>query len=1542
MAKLNELLQALDQLDQPDPAPSSEPVAPISQEDQAIRDAVANNKFDPASYAAGYEEGTPDYELAKRVYQSRAAQGTGEKAARAWDNFSIKAALGGVKDFGVGLVKTPARLIKQGYQEATGSPNAPTTTAENVMAAQMAGLKTEAMGRAIDPVAPRNNQFANTYFDALRKNPEHLSSEIKKVRGDIDDYLAFLNTNGFSRDEQAQIEDHLGRELEILQKGGYITQTEEEDPHGIHSVLNFAANRARNADAARAALNQPGAKIGNEMAAAQQKQFELDKAFASEVENARGQMKLNAGRPLDKGLMADYVRASTGANPSEIISPEALQSIGAAPVDTDTIRQVSSAIDPANLLLAKAPSFPGASRVGGAITEAITRPVAWAAENVAKAAEKAATPISLLELAGGNYAAAARAAIAAAAAPALKKVGAIIGNIADIGKQARTGGVFTAPVTSKLAQAARSGAISKTAKSEWVQNLIGNTSVAAASIPVAMAPVNAALSGGLNGNFDAEKFVSSELNAPFFGLLAGTQGIKPQLVEAIRPTLRAEGRALLTSDTSANGVKSLAFIDAMPEAQKNSILETAGFLQGLEGTDTQGGKTKAQIYILPNAEYQASKAQYGLPSGTSERGYFWGDGSIYINGEHSQASGIGHTLGHEAGGHIGMTILRAISDKNGPLSKQLMAAARNELGTTKGGRWTPGKDFQRFVDSYNAALPAGMAKIAVDSPAAFEEFLAETSGQMFSQKGAASFIIPDGVRDKISSGASKVLGKLLGADPRIMGGGTHFDRTENAKINSAFTDAMMRIADVRYRPKSSDVEYNPGGLTSAGTPVAPSRSPATPPLVPPSPALGTPANAPQAPTSPVSPPTAPNTAPARQNVQKALVALKVPAREAAALAQAAQGADESEMLRDALRRRTPGRVAPPQGALATKPAPAVRAPALAETPEPAAPESSDPTKTEAAPAPPEPAKPEPAPSAPEPARDTAAEDAAIEQQVAAAAKTKEERLPQLLQLTTERAGGDPRLLQKRTDKRGKVTYSGRLNFDLPEHRALIRELGLTPQEAQKIQDAQEAKGAKYVDYWSASKEPGTEGDISGKQRRAEYAADQKKASRDTLQKNKAIVFTNAAITPGGQILQRGLSVDKFLANAAKLIDAAKEHKIPVDYHGINDPQLQQDLDGYIQNHQNGYKGDGSGPVKGETPTEGYEPYQIPRNRFDLLNAAFHNEASTGQSRYEAKVKAHEGALARGEKSRKPPLRAETKENADEAQAMARENDWQVDDETGDTNPFRAMLNREGKLTHPGKGGALRQGTQEVLEPVWETLSPDMIDAIRDHPQGDRDIVRDVGYTGEPKGVFGKGLPDFKKVGAGFMPEMREGPEKTKAIKEKRAIYWTEPKPYTMGYYGQRRGGPEFNSAEFPTELEARAELAKLRAKGWNAGLYGWQEVDLGFGGGAFEDAVIATLDAAANGKQPTKEQKEQILDYLKANYSKDSTAADVDGFLKHLAGNKKQGSFMPEAKGALSRDIVSNDPTEIARAHGIKYDGVPQQDENKRLPKKRGALEMAP
>lgn len=1268
-------------------------------------DVADDENFDEFVFAAQNAGDPAAEDYAFQVHQTRAAQGFKNKAGQPFKHYQHKMTLGdvasGFGSFVRGSVMAAPRLVKQGYQAATGSPAAATTTAENIIGAQMAGENLESLMRA--------------GLDWGKSLPE----------GYAEQFFADPNRRASATE---LLPKYLAARPEILERGKKVPYGQKFGPLLQGALAKLDKGEKLTADES-AELGIYAAGLEPEAA----QTAELKNEFTKRVKDTRESMQLASGRPLDEGIVADYLKAR-GVTPSETFGPESLAAAGAPPVDPGAAAGVAAAVDPVNAALLKVPGLPGVRRVGGALVAGAGKTLqgVGALSKVVspRVLKTGAVGAGLYALAGGDVERAGVLLGGVAAAKGLAKVGQVGRFLTEAGQEAMTAGTKVAPATGALAAARRAGQI---APAQTAKVAAANTLIDMAAMPLGAAPINAVFSRG-----DMDSFWALTAGAPLFGTFGVLQGIRPQLMNAIRPQLRAEGKTIFENLAKGRwGKASQEAVDAMPEEQRNMIYEMNAAIGGLRTQGEGGQEGVAQIIPLKAKDYNAFKKENGLGEG-DDRGFALHDGKAYINTEHPTALGKGgafqaaHTAGHEFGGHVGAQAMRAATTKGGPLYEVLVKAVKAELGK--------GKELQQFVEGYNkAAKESGLpddAQININDPIAVEEFLAETAGRIFSTEGAAGIAIAPGIRDKIQTAVGRLFGAALG-----VGGQSNFGHQENAKVTGLYMDALRQIADPNVRrvtqadaPEQADPNGGPAPKPTKGA------------LAPPD--------------------------PARADAELALIALGWPANKAKAAAQAAPGQTTEEIVKSALAaatgaptKPTTAPVKPPVPALAPTPVAAVAA-AAPEPAQPAAPKDPQtipgpggrailaggiqPAPTVKLPAL------APKPAAPEPAKSTSSfetkmqesPDVVAARQLIADAPDKTQAA---LDLVDQAAQGDPALLQKRVDPlTGRVSYAGRLDFTRPEHRVLAEQLGLPEAEVAKLQNAQTAGGdVRYVDYWSASKlDPA---DITGKQRAKELLADKAKKSRDLMQKDKAIVFTGVEVFPSGKMVQKGISVDKLIANTGKLLQAAKDAGLPVDYQDINDPQIIADLQGYVANHKAGFKGDGSGPVKGKTQAEGYEPYLIPRNRFDLLNAAFNIDISTAKTAYAAKQAADAGRRALGDKVRKrAALRPETELKAEDAQARALENGWQVDDATGDTNPFRALLNREGKIVYEGAGGK-RQGTQEVLESVFENLSPDMIDAIREQPAGERSIVREVGFTGEPGKVLEKGLPDFRDVAAGFMP-----------------------------------------------------------------------------------------------------------------------------------------------------------------------------------------------
>jgi len=1290
----------------PPPAKPSQSLEDLlGEKPDDLQKTIDDPNFDEITFAAKYED-PASQDLAFKVHEARAARGFKDPEGKTYPHYSHKMTFGdvasGFGSWGRGMAMSVPRLFKQAGQAILSDPNAATTTAENVIGVQMAGQSGERLARGLlDWGEQLPLDYAQKKFAA---DPARIDAAV----GVLPDYLK-------------------GRG-EILQAGKKVPYAQIYGPMLTTALMKARAGKPLTPKES-AEVNVMVAQLEPEDA----KREALKNKFGQTVGATRKDIKLASGIPLDEGAVADYMKwRNEGVPVSEILGPENLKRIGAEPVDPGATAAIGAIMDPTNLMLIKTPGLPGMRRVGGALATAL-----------GGTGEVLATKGGRLVLggaaAGGGYAAAqkiiegdwknaGKIGAGILAAGALAKIGGAAKVLRQQGFEALTNGTWVAPATEAAAKAARATA-GAPALTKFAKTAIPNAKVRASNTvidmlatPVGAAPLNLAMAAGDKENFWGNFAALSE-GAPLFGAMGSlTGGLKPQFTKAILPSMRANGQARFT-EMAQRGDKwsqaSARYVQRLPEAGKNMVYELTDALGGMETTGPQGQKGVSEIVPLSAADYAAFKAERGLPAG-NDRGLAMHNGKAYVNAEHPSMMGpegkgvFGHVAGHEMGGHVAQNILRAFSGKGGPLYDGVMGKIKAQL-TDKSGKPTP--EFQQFIDGYNKELTKSGARPLTDAQA-IDEFVAETAGRIFSTKGTADLVIPEGIRDKIQRGIGEFFGGKIGIDPREVGGRSYFNHKENAEVTGIYLDALRQIV-------------SPAARTALNV------DPSTPPPAGPTPAP-TPTGGPPAPGAPpVVPPAAPPAAPARVPVPPMPTPTGV-----------------GPFGRGALAGGVPEMASQPrQGALAPENAPKASesSPSEPVTPSSEAPPAPKPAEeAQISPAPAEaPSEGVGRPTGILPARTV--DDDAADSLIKAAPDGNQAALD----LANQAAEGDPRLFQRRTDPlTGRVAYSGRLDFNKPEHRALVRQLGMGEGDIAKIQAADSGGDIRYVDYWSAEKAVDPD-DITGKERKRDYELDKGKKSRQLMQENKGIVFTGVEVTKNGKVLQRGISLDKLVANLSKLLGAAKTHLTPEQqakakiYADINDPAIREDIKAYVENHKNGYKGDGSGPVEGMTQTG--VPIPIERGRFDILNAALNYDISGKPAEHARKLAADEAARATGVKVRKrPALQPQTQLKAEDAQRVAKENQWAVDDQTGDVNPFRAMLNKGGKFTYTNKAGETRVGTGDILESVWENLSPDMIEDVRTAPSGEPAIVRKVGLEA-PAGEFSPEGINWGNVAAGFMP-----------------------------------------------------------------------------------------------------------------------------------------------------------------------------------------------
>jgi hypothetical protein len=938
-----------------------------------------------------------------------------------------------------------------------------------------------------------------------------------------------------------------------------------------------------------------------------------------------------------------------------------------------------------------------------------------------------------------------------------------------------TKGKYIAPLTTKVAERARA-----TASDPWLVRKAKNAGgalkmkgleafVQAGSAPVGMSGLNLLFSGG-----DPQTFGALSAVAPMWGLWGFNGRVKPQLVNAMRPIMQKSGRAHIDAQRAATqdpwSQKSADFIETLPEESRNRTYEMVDAFVGQKTKSEDGQEGVSDLLVLSGPDYAAYKAAHNLPAGP-ERAMTLHNGKAIVNGEHYSVLGkegestYRNVLGHEVGTHVPMAVARAMTGPGSNLHTNIIKGLKKEL--MPGGK--PRPDYQAFVDHYNRE--AAKSNEPPKSPEEMiEEYMGGTTGRIFESKSAADFVIPDGISESIQKVLDSNFGTMIGLDPREVGGTGYFDHKERGKATALVSDFLRQMVSPATRaemgvdpstmapvpPAPAPGSVKPPGW-QAPTPSGP--IPATPPIVPHVPAA--PGAAAPVGSAPARPLAGPEAVPVPANAQRWAVQQPAAALEGLQLAQPQPAGRAALQLSGEKPSGAPeGGGAPenapnaPESSPSAGNQPSGGAARVQITPEPGA----------------EPAQ-RRAPSVVMPPR--TADDDAADQLIRASPRDQRTQAAMDIAHQAALASGNDALFQRRVDPyTGDVTFKGRIDLNRPEHRALIRQLKLTPKELSHLMAAQDAFTGqeRYVDYWSASKEKTADGqptaDITGAQRRREYIDDRGKTHRELLQENKGIVFMGLEVTPNGKVVHRGLSTDKLVANIAKLIGAAKSKGIPIDFADINDPQIRVTVENILKNYDNGYTADGSqlfrDPATGEEiPAKPNSvPIAVPRGQADLINAALHfdvaqkpwqhaqKKAANEQARAEQDFDARkaEGLLEPGEKKiRKYPKQPQkqVRQKAQEAKDYAELHGRDLDPDTGDVNPYRAMLNKGGEFTYTNEKGETRRGTTDMLESVWEDLSPGMIEDMRMEPGAAPKTVRDVGL--KPETRTGEFLQDPTRI-----------------------------------------------------------------------------------------------------------------------------------------------------------------------------------------------------
>lgn len=1106
--------------------------------------------------------------------------------------------------------------------------------------------------------------------------------------------------------------------------------------------------------------------------------------FGAKVQAARNAAQLASGRPLTGGFVAGLTGA-TGTPVSEL-TPEALQQSGAPAVRPFMVQTEAASGNPENLILAAAPELPGTQYLGGKLTQGVGKAAQVGGQGVDLAIQGGrALAAQIRKVPLGPQIAHGVAAIAGFThAPALATaggVGAGLKGLQWLGRGLEEQGAAAASgAPSALDTAAANARLSGTGSVLTdTQRVIGDAASRGAATAIGMAPVNLALSGG-----NPEDLANQTAGAAAFGGVTDLlRSARPALVEAARPALRQKG--LESQDTNTReGRASTQFVQQLPEAQRNTVLELQGALAGLPVTNAQGQQVPARLVVQSSGDFANTLKKFGftnIPEGGGQ-GFYWGpDGTAYINSDHptmGAGNTFAHVAGHEFAGHIGSLILQAAGAKGGPIYDGIIRAAKTNLYNPDG---APTPDFQRFLDGYNQAFdPTGKTKeIDPTNQNSVDEFLAETAGQIISRRGVGDIALPPSLLDRVTQGVGTFMAGLTGVDPRSVGNG-RFGQKEVADLSESVRDSLIQLAGMKLRPGQGE-----GAISRPQTPdeyvqelqdtlakprptdtaanvkawlkeqaqarkeLADFQGQASAP---------TPRAAPTPPSAPVVPPN-----PDRADAIKGIPAEA--AQHVDAAAQALGGTpNSSELLTAATKLRGGGKINPPnvQPATApqTQPLPSGSTVATARAEPVAAPVAPVQDQTPAG----------VALGTPDEVAANAEKEAIAQEKygranTGAGKKRVQDAKIQALAEAGRQGENDLSIVTNATSDKSLV---GDINPENPYHAAILKELGITPDQIKGVTDAQTLSGTPaYIRYRSAKSDTeGTGGEgsaesIGSASKRAEEIeanpAEDRKAS--TIQ-HKVAIPLDTSVTKSGGISKRFLVLSDLLHNAQSIFEWMKANGVQNPYgetHGEQGQGLAADAQAYAKNHASGWNGPGTAPMQGFPDTgfpprdPNYQPTVIPKDRFDVLNAMFNDEKAVkvGEKQSvvddkKARVDAAKTPAAKSAAQRVYERAVDSLRQSEELQNLNRENGAYFDPASNETNELRKNMKDSGF------------DPKEGFYSVFQNLSPDHILDVSDkpipHQPGDVDSIRPSGFDIDPAELAREGLPNQKAIAAGFSPD----------------------------------------------------------------------------------------------------------------------------------------------------------------------------------------------
>lgn len=1056
-------------------------------------------------------------------------------------------------------------------------------------------------------------------------------------------------------------------------------------------------------------------------------------------------------KQVQQGILPSEAESGQTTGPT----PQDLAKAG-APVDPQTIQNIATATNPANLVELGGLTAPITQRLTAPLVSAAGRAVTGAANLVDKAhlGSLGRTAGVLEGLYHGNPLGVATAVAAPLASKAISATGRAAGDLLTGAGDEMAGGQIP------LGQSAAA----KVAK-ETIKGAVGSLPTAAVFSATGENP---------------EEAGSRFFNAVGLGTILSAASAIPKSGASGAIERTAAGQQLASEGATTNfGTGYDAWhqeaMQSVPPQDANEINKYRGFLGRLRTPD---GKP-IQVYAVKGDKFGAVQKSLGEvdaqgnPTNPNGRGLISPDGSqVFVNVD--APGNVNDPLGHETGHAADLVGQYA----NSLLSQSLQSNIAQHLYTTDPqGNVLPTKDFADFMDNYQKAVGAKqMSREQFES-----EYVAETARKILGGQNIENFTLPKSLSEKVKGGVSSFL-QNIGIQPQD--GKLGFGGKEIQAITQNVSDLLRQPTPDQPAPTSADyridqlktVLANPPGRGATVEQLdqfAAAKKEYADLLKKKD--FSIPTEFPASGRAPVPPsaPAVPTRTAAQTRVAAALRLNGIPAAEAAQWASVAQGGTVEAMIVDALQKRaqqkfpttptTPN--VQPTPAIPLEPVPAGQREVSAGNPivTQTTPQVEQQTAVTQ----------QPVKTAEEVKAlvDDAGQKAAEKERNPNTKAAKDRIQRATVGAVLDDIGDNPTGLHREVDQFGNEKIVGDYDPTDPRQKALADMGGLSDQDAQKLQNLQANKGnIQYIRYRSAlssAEGGGGEGTLGTGMdtRRAEYALDPAaERTQGTIQHKVMIPVGTQMHSPSGRITSQFVVLDNVLHNFASISEGLKGIGRPNPYGETAKEQeslLVQDTQAYAENHAHGYKGDGSGPMK-TFPDSGlpavdpnYTPQVIPADRFAVLNMAFANEAAGKLENQKQKLAEAQSDLAtettaskKAAKQRTINRLSQSVSQAQELYALGAQNAPWVDHQTGETNQLRAEMKAAGF------------DTDKQLKSPFENLSPQHILETSDQPiplrDGDIPSARPTGFDVDPAKLAAKGLPQSKAVGAGFLPAEKEG------------------------------------------------------------------------------------------------------------------------------------------------------------------------------------------